>query len=658
MSANIKASTDGTQAIIGVGGVDQMTVSNAGVVTANSFVGLNNSSVTATGSTTARTLANRFADVVNVLDFGAVGDGVTNNIRAFNFALRSGKSVFIPKGTYLIEPDTTPGTPFGDFMLYIGSNGADPIFQTNLNGLTVFGEGNESIIKLGNNVGRNKLLFGAGNLDSLANMTFRDFAINFNGQNNLQNSFTDPLRYNSGFYFFCPCNNMRFENLYLYDFSGSQCIRIGNDTANRGANIKVLNCRVNNFGIGITNNFQQDVSVFYIQADGIEIDSCWFQNSNFTFDLSRGHTALELHGVNSTIVTNCRFSYTQMPVLIASTVANKNVLVDNNIFIETAYLVSLDPAEYDQKRITISNNIYQSTKMSGSAIIPIGSASETAKAREDIVITGNTIDCFGNANKLTNLLYIENRYLRSIRIDGNNINGLFGSLIYFGGIVRDNNYCDIVIKNNRLDSLGNVGGSSFPTVPTFIYVKPTSGTINALTITNNQLFNSSAKDYSSLGLFHVGGNINYLTIQDNDISTINSIYAVTTESSLSSIIKLIQSGYYLPIDYRTGPVTVAAGGTVNLYSFAGWGNNDNALLNAQIWIGVGGTSNNTIQFYNVGYSSSGGNVTRVSNFGTFAADVSVSFSGTTLRISNTSGLALSLYWNVKGITTKQINWLI
>ena len=39
MSANIKASTDGTQAIIGVGGVDQMTVSNAGVVTANSFVG-------------------------------------------------------------------------------------------------------------------------------------------------------------------------------------------------------------------------------------------------------------------------------------------------------------------------------------------------------------------------------------------------------------------------------------------------------------------------------------------------------------------------------------------------------------------------------------------------------------------------------------------
>jgi hypothetical protein len=111
MSANIKASTDGTQAIIGVGGVDQMTVSNASVVTANSFVGLNNSSVTATGSTTARTLDNRFADVVNVKDFGAVGDGVADDTAAFNSAASAantaGCSAYVPKGNYLISAATT-----------------------------------------------------------------------------------------------------------------------------------------------------------------------------------------------------------------------------------------------------------------------------------------------------------------------------------------------------------------------------------------------------------------------------------------------------------------------------------------------------------------------------------------------------------------------
>jgi hypothetical protein len=104
MSANIKASVDGTQAIIGVGGVDQMSVNNLGVVTANNFVGLNNSSVTATGSTTERTLANRFADVVNVKDFGAIGDGSVNDTdeiqAAVTFCNTNNTTLYWPAGTY------------------------------------------------------------------------------------------------------------------------------------------------------------------------------------------------------------------------------------------------------------------------------------------------------------------------------------------------------------------------------------------------------------------------------------------------------------------------------------------------------------------------------------------------------------------------------
>jgi len=51
----------------------------------------------------ARALADRFADVVNVLDFGADPTGVLDSSPAFNLAVLESKSVCVPSGTYLIK---------------------------------------------------------------------------------------------------------------------------------------------------------------------------------------------------------------------------------------------------------------------------------------------------------------------------------------------------------------------------------------------------------------------------------------------------------------------------------------------------------------------------------------------------------------------------
>ena len=89
---------------------DVISVDASGNVSFAGTTGLgniSNSTAIATGSTTARSLANRFADVVNVKDFGADSTGVIDSATSFqsavDFAIANKKSVYIPSGKYKID---------------------------------------------------------------------------------------------------------------------------------------------------------------------------------------------------------------------------------------------------------------------------------------------------------------------------------------------------------------------------------------------------------------------------------------------------------------------------------------------------------------------------------------------------------------------------
>lgn len=60
--------------------------------------------IIAAGTTTARLLSDRFADVINVRDYGAKGDGVTDDTAAFKAAFASNyEAIFIPCGIYICK---------------------------------------------------------------------------------------------------------------------------------------------------------------------------------------------------------------------------------------------------------------------------------------------------------------------------------------------------------------------------------------------------------------------------------------------------------------------------------------------------------------------------------------------------------------------------
>jgi len=80
--------------------------------------------ITTTGSTTARTLVARFGEVFNVKDFGATGDGVTNDSAAIQAAINAaaassdgritnkfkGATVYFPRGVYTLGTAITMTT--------------------------------------------------------------------------------------------------------------------------------------------------------------------------------------------------------------------------------------------------------------------------------------------------------------------------------------------------------------------------------------------------------------------------------------------------------------------------------------------------------------------------------------------------------------------
>lgn len=92
--------------------------------------------LTSTSGTASRAMQDRLDDVINVKDYGATGDGVTDDSTAIQAALDAGNDIFFPDGDYLIGTKLTKSGSFwrilgagNDRTVLIGDNGNNPILE-------------------------------------------------------------------------------------------------------------------------------------------------------------------------------------------------------------------------------------------------------------------------------------------------------------------------------------------------------------------------------------------------------------------------------------------------------------------------------------------------------------------------------------------------
>jgi hypothetical protein len=139
-------------------------IANGAVTLAKLASGVANSlPVTSTGSTVARTLSERFSDVVNILDFGASPDAdPEDNSTAIQAALdyAAGKArVFIPAGEFLV--DATLIVPSDSYIFGFNSY--------------------SSVIKMASSVGRDTTVIRTGTRGSQKrNIVIEDITVDFN----------------------------------------------------------------------------------------------------------------------------------------------------------------------------------------------------------------------------------------------------------------------------------------------------------------------------------------------------------------------------------------------------------------------------------------------------------------------------------------------
>jgi hypothetical protein len=459
-------------------GYCDVQISGGGLSSPYTFgaVNVNDANFTAVGSgAIRRTKTNKLADTLSVKDFGAVGNGITDDTAAIALAIAAsaGKALYLPSGTYVIAATTAR------YQIL-------PVYANT----TIYGDGPQTIIKIKDGSGSYSTLFYPG-----SNCSFHDLTIDQNSTGNPQISALDAMAH--GRFLIAldsSASNLTVDRVTFKDLNNVNTIYTG------GANSVITN----NFFLGIGGGlYDHDHSTLYMAGEGAIVANNYFQAS-FIHALGAG-TCIETHGGHMAITGNVSWNMANgMNITGVTHTDSTAITITGNSIYGSAYGISLWSSKYLTHTtgygidgVTIANNIISIKQLSYSG----------------------TIGTFGGITIVPG----NNLPVRNVLIKNNNISFDLddGSVPPLNAVTAGISFWDFTSSVSLFDNVV-IDGNSIVNAPLYAIRWVAAG--SNLTIQNNQIINPGSSlittgTNNNVGIFIANAHpISNLRVLNNNIT--------------------------------------------------------------------------------------------------------------------------------------------
>lgn len=470
---------------------------NASNISSGTLADARTSYTSAGTGAVARTVGNKLSDTVYVEDFGAVGNGVTDDAPAIRAAaayvgsLANGGRILYRNKTYLLG------------SLDSGTNRAIIRQYSNV---THEGQGEATVLKAAaglNTVSQQFAFFyppDETNTYTYSNIHIRNIKFDANGANNLTGGPYQNIAFGVRFGSLFSVENCTFVN-----FPGYQVVSFGDNPAIQVSQIQVSGNTFVNCGYP-TNASLTDHSSIYVVGSHYEI----YSNRFYCSSQDIYGTAIEMHGTNGSAFGNSVFNYARA-INIASQLnhAGSNLsFVNNTILNAQSVLRVYFDGTAEGKNIVVANNIFRQSVQHATFPFIDFDTSVSATGLKNVVFANNVIssDVAGGVASTIPLLKLGRA--ANIKLTNNTFNGGNGPAI--GGGTFDTS-TSIEIRQNTIVDCGQ---SSTAAAQRGVLIS-TATTLKSLIISGNRVANV-AGTYMTTGIDLASTNVSLGYIEPNN----------------------------------------------------------------------------------------------------------------------------------------------